>query len=120
MSLNIPKIATKEGILAHQNELVYLKGIYIQNDVRMRRKNPDILHKGHVAILLEDKTKVYMYPPDQTVALRDVDEIKKFENSKVLLKCKILPYIPQSTNQMQQASVISAPCIVELISIREI
>lgn len=113
-------IVNLEGIRAHINEIVCLLGVYQQNDVRMRKKNPDVLHMGHVGISLEDGTIVYLYPPAHTEALRDPKEIKMFENKIIRMECKIVPYIPQGRNQEQQACMISSPCIIDLISISAI
>jgi hypothetical protein len=104
------------GIIATQGEVVRLEGIYIQNDVRMKMENPKVLHSGHVAILMSDGTKVYLYPPTHELATRETKEIKALENKKVYVDCMALPYIPMDSSE-QQVCIESAPCIVKLNAI---
>jgi hypothetical protein len=117
MDNNIPIISTRKDIKIHDDKIVYLTGIYKQTDVRMRQKNPDILYKGHVAIYIGDGTEIFLYPPYKEEAIRDRDEIEKFENKLVLIKAKISSLIPYPDTSPKVLSMLLAPCIVDLISI---
>ena len=109
------KITDIQGIRDYRNEIVHIEGIYRQIDVRMNREHPKTLYLGHVAICLNDATSVLIYPPYDPRALREYSEITKFENSVVILKCKVLPYVPQ--NFPVEIAMLRTPCIIDLFSL---
>jgi len=111
-------ITTLKGIEESEEKIIYLEGIYLQKDVRYNREDPKTLYEGHIVILLEDENIVFFYPPFHKIAVRSSKEIKKFENKKVLLKCRALPFMPLTLEEIKDMIAhIEAPCITELISI---
>lgn len=116
MKKRIPHIEDIAGINAHSGEVVQLIGQYLQNDVRMRKENPAVLHDGHAAILLSDKTLVYLFPPWHELARREKREVEEMENKIVCVECTVLPYIPQGSYK-QQICLELVPCIVKLIAL---
>ncbi|WP_446403492.1 hypothetical protein [Coleofasciculus sp. C1-SOL-03] len=89
---------------------VRLIGQYIQVDVR-RWPKPPPRYKGHVAVVLEDGTEVFLYPPWHSEAIRSANEITRYNNRGVTVVGKIVPECPKSP---QPAASIVAPCMLTI------
>ncbi|MEQ8468392.1 histidine kinase [Coleofasciculus sp. E1-EBD-02] len=89
---------------------VRLIGQYIQVDVR-RWPKPPPRYKGHVAVVLEDGTEVFLYPPWHSEAIRSTNEITRYNNRGVAVVGKIVPECPKSP---QPAASIVAPCMLTI------
>lgn len=108
---DLPIVDNIEKVKNHNNQMVYVKGIYQQIDVRMKQENPTKLYKGHICIQLEDKRSVIIEAPAKPVAIRPKKEINELENQWVLAKGRILPFIPQKGNNLRM------PCLIDVETI---
>src|SRR5215831_2281744 len=75
-------VASEDDIAPHDEEEVRVVGRYAEVDVRMRRTPPPH-YAGHVAIVLDDETRVLLYPVWDPQARRDQDEIARFAGKRV-------------------------------------
>ena len=105
-------VVHREGDAAtYAGQTVYVEGVYEQEDVRMMQVNPPTLLLGHVAVVLDDGCRVFLYPPAQQEARRSKQEIRRFEHKRVRVLGVIYPTIPQ------EGAVQLAPCLVDIQSI---
>jgi hypothetical protein len=100
-------VTSASDVETHAGQRVHVEGTYRQQDVRMRPVDPATLHVGHVAIVLDDGTRVYLYPPEDPEARRPADEIAQFENRRVRVAGVLLPTIPSDN------TAIIAPCLLD-------
>jgi hypothetical protein len=104
-------VETEADVAGHAGNLVYVQGVYEQEDVRMMRVNPETLFLGHAVIVLRDGCRVFLYPPGSPEARRPAEEIREFEDTTVRALGVILPVIPQ------EGAIQNAPCLIDIRSI---
>ena len=92
---------------------VRLIGKYTQRDVRQRKEPPPV-YRGHVAIILADRTAVFLRPMWHPSARRPAEEIARYENKQVVVVGKMVPETPESP---ELAAMIVAPCMLTIDSI---
>jgi hypothetical protein len=107
----LPTVRLEGDATTFAGQQVIVEGRYQQEDVRMMQVNPPVLHQGHVVLVLDDGSRVFLYPPASRDSLRDPVEIRRFEGRLVRAVGVILPRIPQ------EGSVQNAPCLVYVVSI---
>ena len=88
-------------------------GKYTQIDAR-RRKEPPPVYQGHVALILADRTAVFLYPTWHPSAIRPAEEIARYNHKKVVVVGKMVPEAPESP---QGAASIIEPCMLTIDSI---
>jgi hypothetical protein len=96
------------GALSGQQ--VQVEGIYRQQDVRMRPVGPPA-YVGHVAIVLDDDTRVFLYPLGSAEAVRSTDEIQRFDQQRVRASGLLSARMPS------QNATIKAPCLLQVTSL---
>ncbi len=106
ISLNpseLPIVTSYRNIEQYDKEVIKVIGIYQQVDLRMKQENPVVLHKGHVAILLEDNYWAFLLPPEKKEAIRTKEEIEYYEGKIVEVVGRCQSNIPQRGNTMRAA-----------------
>jgi hypothetical protein len=106
----LPVVKTGDDVAALAGKQVQVEGIYQQQDVRMRPIGQPV-YLGHVAVVLDDETPVFLYPPDAAEARRSADEIQRFDDKRVRVSGLLYPTIPSEDAMLQ------APCLVEVGSV---
>ncbi|MGB3691998.1 MAG: hypothetical protein WA865_23220 [Spirulinaceae cyanobacterium] len=96
-----------------EGKQVRIIGQYTQVDVRKRPKPPP-QYRGNVAVVLEDRRKVYLYPMWHPEAKRPSEEIARYENQQVIIVGKIVPRAPESP---EATAMIISPCLLTIDSI---
>jgi hypothetical protein len=107
----IPIVETLADVTRLAGQTVYVEGVYEQEDVRMMQVNPPTSFVGHVVVVLQDGSRVFVYPPADAKARRSKQEIKRFEHRRVRALGVILARIPQ------EGAVQQAPCLIDVESI---
>lgn len=106
-----PIVASQDDVELHAGGTAVVEGTYEQQDVRMMQANPDTLYKGHVAVVLSDGVRVFLHPPQEDEAVRDADEIERFEHRTVRASGLLLDGNPG------EGAVIDAPCLLDVETI---
>ncbi|MBE9008711.1 hypothetical protein IQ250_00585 [Pseudanabaenaceae cyanobacterium LEGE 13415] len=109
----LPLVVTKADIEAHPVQQVRLVGQYVQIDVRKRPDSTPV-YGGNVALVLEDGTKVLLYPIWHVAAKRSKAEIRQFENQRVVAVGTLFPQAPSSPEHLAN---LLLPCLTEVQSI---
>ncbi len=109
----LPTVRSAEDVSRRAGGRVAVEGVYEQQDVRMMPVNPDTLFEGHVALVLDDGTQVFLYPPYEEQARRGPEEIRRFEHKRVRVTGLLYPTIPPV------GATLMAPCLVDIGSIEE-
>ena len=107
----LPVVTAQADVESNATRYVTVEGVYEQQDVRMMQVDPDELFEGHVAIVLSDGERVYLYPQQDAEAIRAADERERFEHRRVRASGLLLPTNPRD------GAVITAPCLIEIKSI---
>jgi hypothetical protein len=114
----LPTVLSRIDIEEQEGKQVRVVGRYIQVDVRYRKSAPP-LYEGHVAVILDDGTTVFLYPTWHEHAIRSADEISKYENQWVVVVGTIVSSIPNDPRAYpHQAARILAPCMLAIDSIQ--
>jgi hypothetical protein len=108
-----PLISQKKDIAVYDLQEARVVGRYIQIDVRMRQKAPPC-YNGHVAILLDDDTKVLLYPVWDAQARRNSQEIAQFEGQRVEVIGKLYACAPEDS---EGNSNLRLPCLENITAI---
>ena len=106
-----PVVASGADVKANVSTYVTVEGVYEQQDVRMRPPTPEPLYEGHVALVLSDGTKVFLYPQQKPEALRSEDERARFDHQRVRATGLLYAKNPGP------GAVIDAPCLADVSTI---
>ena len=75
-------VRTNADVEANLSAYVVVEGVYEQRDVRMRPIG-EPLYEGHVALELDDGTRVYLELQQEPAARRSAEERQRFEHRRV-------------------------------------
>ena len=109
-----PVVSREEDIDALDGQEVRVIGGYAQIDVRMNPKPPPH-YSGHVAITLDDGTRVLLYPVWDDRARRDQDEIAQSEGRRVEVTGTLHAVAPESEAEVAN---LEMPCLTGITSVR--
>jgi hypothetical protein len=109
----VPEVIDRAGIVEHAGERVRLVGRYTELDVRVNAPPPPEF-RGHVAIILDDKTAVLLEADWRESAIRPRAEIERHREHRVAVTGMILPVAPRHPDG---ANSLALPCMVEIESV---
>jgi hypothetical protein len=118
MMETLPKITSWDSISENNEQTVRLVGKYTQIDVRKRPTAPP-RYLGHVAIILEDNSRVLLYPIWHPSTIRPAAEIKQFEGKQVEVIGTLVEEAPENPGDPAMPNLI-LPCMIEVKSIQAI
>lgn len=104
----LPLVSSQDDVDEHAGDYATVTGTYEQQDVRMMQANPETLYSGHVAIVLADETCVFLEAPGDDAAIRDDEEIARFEHRTVRASGLLLEGNPS------EGAAIDAPCLTDV------
>jgi hypothetical protein len=107
----LPVVSSGDDVKHHVSTYVSVEGVYEQQDVRMMRVDPEELFEGHAAIVLDDGTRVYLYPQQDPEARRSPEERERFEHRRVRVTGLLFATNPGP------GAVIQAPLLADISSI---
>jgi hypothetical protein len=110
----VPIVASGDDVRQHVSTYVVVEGVYEQQDVRMRPPTPEPLYEGHVALILSDGARVYLYPQQKPEARRSEEERERLEHRTVHATGLLF-----ATNPGPGAA-IDAPCLADISSIEPV
>jgi hypothetical protein len=110
----LPVVASGADVKGHVSTYVVVEGVYEQQDVRMRPPTPEPLYEGHVALILGDGTRVFLYPPQKPEARRSEQERERLEHRTVRATGLLFATIPGP------GAAINAPCLADISSIEPV
>lgn len=96
-----------QDIQAYTGQRVMTVGIYIQVDLRMRKKGRP-KYTGYAAVRLTDGTEVLLEPSWSTAAIRSADERRQFENDQVEVIGTVHLQTPKAP---EEVAYVMGPCI---------
>lgn len=103
-------VTSEEGVALQAGPEAVVEGVYEQQDLRMMPVGPP-QHLGHVALVLEDGSLVFLYPPETPEARRRDEEIQRFEHKRVRASGFLHPSVPQ------EGAVPLGGCLVDIEAI---
>lgn len=109
----LPTVLVKDDIEKFALEKVRLIGRYTQINVN-KRPGQTPAYTGHIALTLQDNTRVLLYPVWHVEAKRPQSEISRFENQTVEVVGKIFLRSPSSRNN---AANLLLSCLTKVESI---
>ena len=98
-----------------EGKKVRVIGRYAQVDVR-KRKDPPPLYQGHALVYLEDRAAIFLYPGWHPNAIRQPEEIARYENQRVVVVGTVVPKMPKNPSYPYAAALIG-PCLISIDSI---
>jgi len=105
----LPLVTSGDEVEQHVSTYVAVEGVYEQQDVRMRPVDPgEQRFEGHVALVLDDGTHVYLYPQQEPEARRSEEERGRFEHRRVRATGLLFATNPGP------GTVIDAPCLADI------
>ena len=107
-------VASEDDVAPHDQEEVRVVGRYEEVDVRMRPVPPP-RYVGHAAIVLDDDTRVLLYPVWDPRARRGPDEIARFAGKRVEAIGTLHATAPQG---QESVANLELPCLTDVSSIR--
>jgi hypothetical protein len=107
-------VSSEDDVARHDKEEVRVVGRYEQVDVRMMALPPP-RYAGHVAIVLDDDTRVLLYPVWDQQARRAQDEIARFAGKRVEATGTLHATAPQGEELVAN---LELPCLTDVRSIR--
>ena len=110
----LPVVASGDDVKPNVSTYVVVEGVYEQQDVRMRPPTPEPLYEGHVALVLSDGARVYLYPQQQPEARRSAEERERLEHRKVRATGLLFAKNPGP------GAAIAAPCLADISSIEPV
>ena len=110
----LPVVTSGEDVKPHVSTYVTVEGVYEQQDVRMRPPTPEPLYEGHVALVLSDGARVYLYPQQQPEARRSEEERERLEHRTVRATGLLFARNPGP------GAAIDAPCLADISSIEPV
>ncbi len=108
------EVKSLADIKANQGDIVQVIGLYQEVDVRKKQTVPAVL-QGHVAILLDDKTSVFLGAPWSASAVRSAAERDELRDERVVVTGVVAaraPADPRGGASMQVPCMISVAGIV--------
>lgn len=114
MSREDPLVATKADVDRYDGDMVRVVGRYTEIDVRKApTKTP--AYDGHVAIELEDGTRVLLLPVWDQEAIRPPEEIAHCKDQQVVVEGTIAKTAPSSRDG--RANLLM-PCLLFVLSVQ--
>jgi hypothetical protein len=107
----LPVVTSGEEVRQNVSTYVVVEGVYEQQDVRMRPPTPEPLYEGHVALVLDDGTKVYLNKQQDPEARRSAEERERFEHRRVRVTGLLFATNPGP------GTVIDAPLLADISAI---
>ena len=109
----VPDVIDRAGIVEHAGERVRVVGRYTQLDVRVNPTGaPEF--RGHVTLILDDRTAVLLEAEWREQAIRPAEEIARLAEKRVAATGMILPRAPRHP---EGAASPALPCLVEIESV---
>jgi D-alanyl-D-alanine carboxypeptidase len=109
-----PLISRREDIAAHDRQATRVVGRYTQFDARMNPRPPP-RYAGHVVLVLDDGTKVLLYPVWHPQARRGDAEISRFEGQRVEVSGTLYAQAPESR---EDCANLRWPCLQDITAIQ--
>ena len=107
------EVRSLADITAHQGDIVQLIGLYQEVDVRMQKTDPPVL-AGHVAILLDDKTSVFLGAAWSASAVRSAEERDELRGERVVVTGVVAAQAPPDP---RGGASIQSPCMISVAGI---
>jgi len=104
-------VKSSADVEANLSTYVVVEGVYEQQDVRMRPPTPGALYEGHVALVLDDGTHVYLGLQQEPEGRRSVEERERFEHQRVRATGLLFATNPGP------GTVIDAPLLSDISSV---
>jgi len=107
------EVKSLADITAHQGDIVQVIGLYQEVDVRMKKTDPPVL-AGHVAILLDDKTSVFLAAPWSSAAVRPAEERDELRDQRVVVTGVVAAQAPPDP---RGGASMQVPCMLSVAGI---
>lgn len=109
-----PRVVDSSQFADFDGMPVVVEGIFVQADLRKRKRGSDPVYSGHTAVQLQDEHLLYIEPTWSDAAIRPPNEIEAFEGQRVLVRGMLHDH---PTPPEPMAAMIS-PCLTDVVEVQ--